>query len=181
MVCGAFSPCLDQSAPLYWRPSASIFEWLAAFLCRLGGTSHHLGDPKLWCSLQQAHNRGDLFVSLFFLGSWKQRVFGAFPKKSSLACTCPVFLALSRVDKAVTYCLPWGKNEVWWEWRCGLWSQVSVDSDPGSVAKLCLPQFSQTVNPGWWWVPHKGVRRIKNSYSKHQMCSETTVHSLHAC
>lgn len=110
-----------------------------------------LGWPQTVMQLATGpQQRGDLFVSLFFLGSWKQRVFGVFPKKSSLACTCPVFLALSRVDKAVTYCLPWGKNEVWWEWRCGLWSQVSVDSDPGSVAKLCLPQFSQTVKPGWW-------------------------------
>ena len=139
-----------------------------------------LGWPQTVMQLAAGLQRRDLFVSLFFLGSWKQRVFGVFPKKKSIACICPVFLALSSVDKVVTYSLPWGKNEVWWGWRGGLWSQISTDSDPGSETKLCLPQFSQTVIRGWWWVPHKGVTRIKNSYSKHQMCSETAVCSVHA-
>ena len=53
-----------------------------------------------------------LFVSLFFRGSWKRRVFGVFPKKSSLACVCTVFLAWSSVDKAVACGLPRGKDEM---------------------------------------------------------------------
>ena len=101
MVCSAFCPCLDQSAPLYWRPSVQFLSDLQPFCVILEG----LLITWVTSNCDEAYSRPTTkrrFVSLFFPGNWKQRVFGVFPKKSSIACNCPVCLALSSVDKVVT-------------------------------------------------------------------------------
>lgn len=183
-----YSLRLDQSGPLCWGPAALTFEWLAALSCHQGGTSHPIGWPTSVMQFEACPQwRVDLFVSLFFCGSWKQRVFGAFPKKSSLACICIVFLAWSSVGKAVAYGLPRGKDEMQrWETvthadltshHCvrskGIWalklSHCGFRS--GSMTNSSLPQFSQTIKSGWWWVPYKFVARIKNS-SENIRCVE---------